>query len=277
VPSTIARGRWLEDRDERGVVIGGGLARALGVTAGDVVTLLATTRDGMLNAIDGTVVGVADIHIKELDDRYLATSLGLASDLLDARGEVSRVVVFLRRTSGTDAALRDIGAALAGAGFRIDGRTWRDLAQFYGQVRTLYLGIFGFMGAILVAVVLLAAVNTMMMAAAERTREIGTLRAIGTRPGAIRRMFVAEGIILALGGCVCGAIVSLLMRLVLNHSGIVLPPPPGATRAMPLHVELYAAAYVAGAVAMTATSALASWLPARRASRMPIVEALTHV
>jgi putative ABC transport system permease protein len=117
----------------------------------------------------------------------------------------------------------------------------------------------------------------MMMAVAERTREIGTLRAIGTRPRLIRRLFLAEGLMLAIGGCLAGAVLSLVLRFILNHSGIMLPPPPGATQGSMLHVKLYGAAYGAGALAMIVTLAAASWLPARRASRLRIVEALAHV
>jgi putative ABC transport system permease protein len=133
------------------------------------------------------------------------------------------------------------------------------------------------MGVVLVIVVLLAAANTMMMAATERTREIGTLRALGTRPSLVRGLFLREGVLLALLGSGLGAILSLVVAVVLNHSGLMLPPPPGTTHAMPLHVQVYAVAYAAGAVAMLLTLTFAAWLPARRASRIPIVEALAHV
>ena len=282
-PKSLAAGRWLADRDERAVVLGAGLAKSLGLEVGDGATLLATTADGTLNAIDATVVGLADLPIKELDDRYLAASLGLASDLLMTQGRVSRLVVVLRDHRDAAAARPRLLAAIGGAavaggpGGAIEARTWEELAQFYRQVRTLYLGIFGFMGAVLVAVVLLATANTMLMAATERTREIGTLRALGTRPGAVGRLFLAEGVLLAIAGCVAGAALSLVVRLALNHSGLTLPPPPGATHGSTLFVKFYGAAYAAGLVAMLATLALASWFPARRATRMSIVEALTHV
>lgn len=274
---TLAAGRWLSGTDERGVVIGSSLAASLQLHVGDTVTLMATTPDGTLNAVDATVTGLADIPIKELNDRFVATSLGLASDLLDAQGRVSKLVVMLRDTRQTGPALGRLRTALKSGGFDLAGRRWEKLAQFYRQVRTLYIGIFGFMGAILIVVVLLATANTMMMAATERTREIGTLRALGTRPGIIGRMFLAEGILLAVAGCIAGAVLSLAVRTLLNHSGIMLPPPPGATHGAPLHVMIYGLAYAAGALAMLLTLALASWLPARRAARLPIIEALAHV
>jgi putative ABC transport system permease protein len=276
-PSAIAAGRWLESREERSVVLGEGLARALGAKPGDGLTLLATGPDGTLNGVDAVVAGIVHLPIKELDDRWLATSLGLADDLVGARGRVSRLAVVLAGRHGAMAACRRIEARMREQGFAIETRPWEALAPFYRQVRTLYLGIFGFMGIILVVVVLLAAANTMMMAAAERTREIGTLRALGTRPSIIRGLFLREGVLLALCGSLLGALLSLVVREALNHSGLTLPPPPGATRGMPLHVEAYSVAYAAGGIAMLLTLAFASWLPARRASRVPIVEALTHV
>jgi putative ABC transport system permease protein len=273
----LVAGRWFTDAGERSVVLGSGLAKALNVKAGDAITLVATTPDGVLNAVDATVCGLADIPIKELDERYLATTLGLASDLLVAAGRVSKLTVVLREPADAATALPRLLAGLNREGIALAGKTWEELATFYRQVRMLYIGIFGFMGLVLVVVVLLAAANTMMMAAAERTREIGTLRALGTRPAGIRRMFIAEGLILALFGCAGGALVSLAIRAGLNRLGLTLPPPPGVSHGMPLHVNLYLTAYAAGALAMTATLVAASWFPARRAARMSIIEALAHV
>lgn len=273
----LVSGRWFTDAGERGVVLGSGLARALNVAAGDSITLMATTPDGVLNALDATVTGLADIPIKELDERYLATTLGLAGELLAASGRVSKLAVVLKEPADARRAVPRLLAALHAEGIDLSGKTWEELAVFYRQVRMLYIGIFGFMGLVLVVVVLLAAANTMMMAAAERTREIGTLRALGTRPGSIRRMFIAEGLILALAGCLGGAVLAVIVRAVLNHAGLTLPPPPGVSHGVPLHVNVYASAYVAGAVAMTATLVAASWFPARRAARLSIIEALAHV
>ncbi|HLN93507.1 MAG TPA: FtsX-like permease family protein [Thermoanaerobaculia bacterium] len=273
----VVAGKYLSNADGPEVVLGTGLASALGVKPGDTITLMATTPDGSLNAVDGVVSGLVDVRIKELNDRYLAGGIGLVSRLLETSETVSKLVIFVKKGVDEKRVAPRLERALVAAGFPVAVRRWEDLAVFYGQVKMLYIGIFGFVGAVLIVIVILSAAIVMTMAATERTREIGTLRAIGTRPSGIQKMFLAEGAVLALAGCVAGALIALVVRTVLNASGLVLPPPPGATHGMPINVRLYPLAYAAGVATMVVTMLVAAWFPARRASRIPIVDALTHV
>ncbi len=273
----VVSGQYLSGDGGDGVVLGTGLAAALEVKPGDRVTLMATTQDGSLNAVDGVVSGLVDVHIKELNDRYLAGGIGLVSGLLQTSETVSKLVVFLKPKAREDETADRLEKAFAAAGFPVAVRHWRELAVFYGQVRLLYIGIFGFVGAVLVVIVILSAAIVMTMAVTERTREIGTLRALGTRPSGILRMFLSEGVVIAVAGCLAGMLFALVVRAALNASGIILPPPPGATHGVPIHVNFYPLAYVAGLLAMIVTMAIASFFPARRAARISIVDALTHV
>lgn len=277
VPELIVSGQYLAGDGGDGVVLGTGLAAALNVKPGDRVTMMATTPDGSLNALDGIVTGLADVRIKELNDRYVAAGVGLVSRLLQSGDTVSKLVVFLKPGANEDRAAQRLAKAMEAGGYPIVVRHWRELATFYEQVKLLYVGIFGFVGAVLVVIVILSAAIVMTMAVTERTREIGTLRAIGTRPSGIRTMFLAEGVVIALAGCVAGTVLALVVRAALNASGIMLPPPPGATHGMPINVKLYPLAYGTGVLAMVLTMAIASYFPARRAARLPIVEALAHV
>ncbi|MGH9399999.1 MAG: ABC transporter permease [Thermoanaerobaculia bacterium] len=273
----VASGAYLSGDGGEGVVLGTGLAAALNVKPGDRITLIGVTPDGSLNAVDAVVAGLADVQIKELNDRYLAAGVGLVSRLLQSRDVLSKLVVFLKPGADENAAAARLRQTLDAAGFPVELLHWKTLATFYGQVRMLYIGIFGFVGAVLVVIVILSAAIVMTMAVTERTREIGTLRALGTRPSGIRNLFLAEGLVIAVAGCVAGALFALAVRAVLNASGIVLAPPPGATTGFPISVKFYPLAYLAGFAAMLLTMTAASFLPARRASRVSIVEALAHV
>jgi putative ABC transport system permease protein len=273
----VVAGRYLSRDGGEDIVLGTGLANALEVKVGGRVTLLATTPDGSLNAVDGVVSGLVDVKIKELNDRYLAAGQELIERLLQSEGRVSKLVLFLKPDADEAKTAAALENAMRAAGFPIVVLRWQDLAVFYGQVKLLYIGIFGFVGGVLVTIVILSAAIVMTMAVTERTREIGTLRALGTRPSGILRMFLAEGVLIAAAGCAAGTVMALLIRAVLNASGIMLPPPPGASSGTVLHVNFYALAYVAGLLAMLATMAIAAFFPARRASRIAIVDALTHV
>ena len=154
-----------------------------------------------MNAVDATRAGLVDVRIKELNDRYVAIGVGLAARLLQSPATVSKLVVFLKpgRRRGRPPA-QGLERAHGGRATPSRSRHWKELAVFYGQVKLLYIGIFGFVGAVLVVIVILSAAIVMTMAVTERTREIGTLRALGTRPSGILQMFLAEGIALALVG-----------------------------------------------------------------------------
>jgi putative ABC transport system permease protein len=274
---TVVEGSFLEDPEADEVMLGGGLARSLGAKAGDLVTVMTTTPDGSLNAADCTVKAVLQYPIKELDDRMLYMPYAAASRLLKAEGKANSVLVMLKDGADLDTAARDVRQRLAAAGRPVSVKTWLTLAAFYTQVKKLYIAIFLFMGIVLAVVVILASANTMTMSVFERTREIGTLLAIGMERRRIRRLFVYEGVLLGVGGSLVGLVLSLVLRAVLNASGIQLPPPPGGTRGNTLHIEFIPLAYGIGFAVMTATLLVATWWPARRAARLDPVEALAHV
>lgn len=274
---TVREGSFLEDENAPEVMLGGGLARALGANVGDLVTVMTTTPDGSLNAVDATVRAVLRYPIKEMDDRILFLPYRQAAALLKSEGMASMVVVLLRDDEEIDKTAAELARALEKAGRPVVLKTWLETAAFYKQVQLLYTAIFSFMGIILATVVILATANTMTMSVFERTREIGTLLAIGMERGAVRRILIREGFLMGLVGSLVGCVVSLLFRALLNVSGIELPAPPGGTSGSVLHVDFIPLSYVIGLVMMTSTLLVASWWPARRAARLNPVEALAHV
>ena len=274
---TVQSGAFLANPEADEVMLGGGLARAVGAKAGDLVTVMTTTPDGGINAVDATVVATLGYPVKELDDRILFMPYAAAARLLKSEGKANSVVVLLRDDRDTAREAADMPKALAAAGRPVAVKTWLDTATFYKQVRLLYVAIFFFMGLVLAIVVILATANTMTMSVFERTREIGTLLAIGMERSSVRTLFLLEGILLGVVGSAIGAVFSLLLRAALNASGIMLPPPPGATRGNVLHVDLIPLAYAIGFAVMSVTLVVAAWWPSRRAARLNPVEALAHV
>ncbi|HEX9082608.1 MAG TPA: ABC transporter permease, partial [Holophagaceae bacterium] len=172
--------RWISsDPAAREVVLGTGLAQALGAQVGSTLTLMSTTRDGALNGVDVEVVGLQDQGLKELNDRVLTVSLATADQLLDAGNARSALSVVLRHPGQVRREQVRLQALLPGD--RVE--PWFIRAAFYRQVKLLYTAIFGFMGIVLFLVVLLATANTLLMSVLERVREFGVLRAMGLQSG----------------------------------------------------------------------------------------------
>ena len=115
-------------------------------------------------------------------------------------------------------------------------KKWIDLATYYKQVNTMFNGIFLFMGIIVFFMVLMSSVNTLLMSMFERTREIGTMLAMGTPRAWIIALFMVEATLLGVMGAVVGVIAGNLLGALLNASGLHMPPPPGYSVPMPFRV-----------------------------------------
>jgi putative ABC transport system permease protein len=253
-----------------------GLARTLGLTPGDRLTLLSATVDGAINGLDTVIVGVYTTGVRELDERSLVVRLDTAQALLNTT-RVSKLVVVLNHTEATMTTRDALLVRLNREGRGVDIRTWSDLAPFYHQVRGLFSGIFTFLGVIITALVVLSAGNAMTMTVMERVQEIGTLMAVGTTRLRIMGMFVIEGLGLGAVGGGLGLLLGYAMAVGLTRAGIRMPPPPTFTTGFPLVINVVPALYAAVMVLMIVTLGVAAVLPAARAARLRITDALGHV
>lgn len=265
-------GRVLASSDNQQVMLGEGLARSLKAQPGSSLTLMASTTEGALNALDVTVAGIFSTGIGDVDKRLVYTDLATAQKLLVTQ-RVSTLGVFLDRMESTSPTQDRLRAALP----RLAVRTWLDQAQFYRSVKELYNRIFGALGVIIGVIVVFVVTNAMAMAIIERTREIGTLRALGTLPGQLVRSFALEGLVLGGVGALAGALVALSVAFALLVFPVQMPPPPGRNTGYPLQVAMDPTLYGGTLLAMLALATVASALVARRTVNQPIVNALAHV
>jgi putative ABC transport system permease protein len=142
----------------------------------------------------------------------------------------------------------------------------------------MFKTIFSFISAVMGVIVLFTVVNTMTMSVMERTHEIGTLRAMGIKKRGIALQFVLEGILLGGIGATLGILLGSAAANIVNHSGMMWHP-PGQAYASPLLLRTQGVGYLLLGIwtGLGAMSAVAAWIPARRAARMKIVDALGHV
>jgi putative ABC transport system permease protein len=266
----------LDPANKIGVAISQGLADILALKKGDTAAMLVSTLTGQSNALDVDIIDVFSTGNPQTNDKSVFMPLSLAQDLYDTAGSAERLVVLLDDTSQTDAVRATLAPKLKAAGFDLEIRSWKDISVFYRSVKGLFTMIFAFIFGIVIIVVMMSIVNAMSMTVVERTREIGALRAIGLRRAGVVRLFTTEAAVLVALGCAAGLVLTFVVRLAVNNSGIRYVP-PNSSNLVRLLVDVDVGNMLLAFVVICALGALSALLPARRAAGQPIIDSLGHV
>ena len=270
----LVEGRPLEPGDTEGGLIGEELRNGLGAKVGDWVTVLTSSFDGIINAVDFQVTGVVRSGSKEYDSVFVKVPIELAQRARET-GKVERIIVLLEDTDDLPELLPRIEEVLAGFDREFEIRRWDELAGFYEAVVALYTGLFRVFAGIVGVVVMFSVANTMTMAVFERTGEIGALRAIGARRSTLVSMFLLEGLGVGLIGSGLGVAASwLLAGAVEAIGGIPMPPPPGMTQGFQAYFSITGGVLLSAFAVTLVATLVSSVYPAFAASRIRIVEAL---
>jgi putative ABC transport system permease protein len=281
-----------------------GQADRLKVKVNDVLTLSAPTARGTNNTADVRVaaiaknVGLLSAFSAFIQADTLRKLYGLKSNATGA------IHLFLKDPRDARAVAARLRSALAAAGWRVmdpeDKPYWMKLMQSVpsedwtgqkldvttaddemGQFKQFILAlrvVTGLLVVILMVVVVIGILNTLAIAIRERTREIGTLRAIGMQRGKVRWLILLETALLGVGGTAAGAILAAALAAGVNAIGIRLPEAAQVFLAQErLTFLLDARAIAQNAAFLAAITIAASLLPARRAARLAPITAMHHV
>ena len=279
--------RYMQDRDGSGhfegepltddapasIGVAGGLAENLKLQIGADVVLMAPTVQGQMNAIDAHVAQIVSTNAEVLNNRYLYLPLELAQALYDTDG-VSCARILLHDRAQTDAFTADLSRHFQDREWEVI--PWDKFSDLYARTKRMFDIIFGLVFAIIITIVTMSVLNTIGMAVVERTREIGTLRALGLkRPGVIR-LFGIESALLGLIGAVIGLILTVTFSLAIDAIE-PLWEPPVTSNPVVLQIFLVPPVLIASFALLVAFTFLAAILPARRAAWNGIVDSLGHV
>jgi putative ABC transport system permease protein len=273
---TIVEGEDLFPEEKESALIGTGLSKSLNARVGDWMTLLTSTTDGAVNAVDIKIVGVISTGMKEIDDRLIKANLPHMQNLMYTH-DLSRVVVLLKETNTTLATKLTLEKLFSDNGLDVEIKTWSDLAGYYHKVVDMFNSVFRFIKVIVVVIVILGIANTMMMAVMERTTEIGTIRALGNTRGEVLALFLTEAAFLGLIGGVIGVLSGILVARGITMGNFMMPPPPGGTTGFPIRVFIVAKLLREAMALGFLAAVISSVYPAIKASRLKIVDALRFV
>ena len=176
------------------------------------------------------------------------------------------------------AAMESVRARLASQGMPVKTARWDEASAFFARVASGIQAFIYFATALIFLVVTFILMNTLVINIIERTAEIGTMRALGSERGFIRRIFLAETLLLNLTAALLGAVVSLVFVLVFQNAGLPLPDTVSqyliGGGALP--VVLSAGPFVVAVVVVLAVSVLATLLPVRVATRITPLAAMSE-
>lgn len=280
-------------------------AKKLKLNVGDALTISAQTTRGVSNTIDCKVAAIAE-DIGLLSQWNVFISNESLRELYQIRPDVTGAIqIHLKREH-----LNDLGplaarlrTALEKAGYsvmspdprafwmkfesvtredwtgqKLDVTSWEDELSFMMWTLQALNGLAFVLMVILISIVVTGIMNTMWIAIRERTREIGTLRAIGMQRVSVVRMFLIESFLLGLMASLGGALIGQLIAWAVNAAQIQVP----------LSVQLFLMtdrlklailpqALVGAVLLISVVTGLAAAYPAFRASRLKPVDAMSHL
>jgi putative ABC transport system permease protein len=244
----------------RTAILSPAAAVSLGATIGDDFELVTPT-----GVRTYRVVGVGGDYLNAKITTVYVSHDNIAADF----NRTEDVLLQANLAAGADRAAAEAGMKAALRDFPqfrlISGQEYIDenLAIFNAAFAALYILVL-----FLAVPSLIAMVNTLAIGVIERTREIGMLRAVGSTRGQVRRIVLAEALILAALGTIFGIVAGLY----LGYMGVA------ALRAFgyPMDYVFPTTGVIIALIAGIAFGVLAAIIPARQASRLEIVQALRY-
>jgi putative ABC transport system permease protein len=265
-------GTPLKPGDRNGAHVGLELNRALDLKPGVPLMLQAQGLGGRDNALDLEPRGVLSGQNPLEGKRAVTVPLAFAQSLLGMEGKVTEYVVGIKEVGqldGTAAALR----ASLGQGYEV--QTWEDLRPGLRDMRLVQRAILGVVSFIFLIIALFGVANTLLMSVLERTREIGTLLAVGMTRSMVARLFMLEALLqAALGATVGLGVAELLITIAQSRGGVTISWGVGQGYFHMMPTLLPAVPFIV-VISACVGSVLAAVSPAMRAARMRPVEALS--
>jgi len=290
--ATIPRvGRGAEARGDlaafgRGIAIGEGVARELGVDVGDSLRLISP--DGVRTAF-GTSPRVNAYEVAyvfsagrwDIDRTRIYMPLDQAQSFFNREGAADEIEVMVRDPEAVDGYAPALAAAMGGG--RALLWTWRDASGSFLRALEVEDNVMFVILSILVLIAAMNIVSGLIMLVKNKGRDIGILRTMGLTEGAILRVFFLCGAATGLAGTAAGVVLGCAFAIWIDPifavvdwvaGGGVWDPRVRGIYALPADLRL---ADVVAAVALAlGLSFVVTFFPARRAARLNPVDALRH-
>jgi ABC-type lipoprotein release transport system permease subunit len=265
--------------EKRGALVGKKLAKKLKIAVGDKTVLMGQTFDSTLGSELFRLSGIFDSGSMEFDSSVVIVGIEDARKLTGLKEMVTAVSVLADNASKADALKKELIAREELRVFEV--LDWKKQSPMLKQVIDaddvfLYIILL-----IIIIVVAFGIVNTIHMSVAERTKELGVMVSMGTKPWQVVLMIVFESGIVGLMGTGLGIILGLLANMYFGIKGIDLSAWAEAIKLFAamepvMYPEVTFKGIVFSSLLVFTTTVLASIYPAVKAARLSPVEAIRY-
>ncbi len=271
----VAKGEFLAG-DEEAMLLGEALAEDFKVDVGDYMTILTRTKYDTYQALDLRIKGILRTEDNKIDYAAVVIPLALGQETLDMGRAVTEIDIKLKDPARMEEFRNKLAKEVPG----LEVATWKELAADVVAIAQAKRGGTSFVLFSVFIVALIGISNTILLAAFERTREIGMMAAMGMRRGQIVRLFVLEGAMIGVLGSITGCVLGILINIpmvkygidfgyVMRDLGDIGYRQTAVMRGV-WNPAMIVTAFVAGII----ISAIASIYPARVAAKLEPTEAL---
>ena len=250
------------------VIIGRELALALKAKVGDELTIMSTTIDGAINAIDLELSGIFTSGVNQRDLRSIIVPIKVAGEILRT-DKITKLVLGLYHTKDLEKINKNLKIKSP-----LKIYTWEELADFYQAVVKLYTIFFTFLGILIYLVVIATVFGSIYSLVLEKVKEFGILKANGFSDMKVLSLILLEIFFLSLFCAFASFIISNILIFIINYAEINMPPPPGGVESYPLMLNSDIKNIIYISLSLPIICVLASIKPALKAKKLKISDAL---
>ncbi len=280
LPGLISRGRYLKPGGREEIVIGSVLARNLRVDIGDELSFLGSGFDDSFAAGVVTVVGLFESGNADLDRSIAQVNLAYFQDSFAMQQAGHSIVIRATQIEDVNLLMARLNADLKDAE-GVVARDWNELQPGLRQAIRADMTSAWFMYAVLIVLVAFSVLNTQLMSVLERTREFGTMMALGVRPSRLASLIMLETGMMTSLGLVLGIGLGALITAYLSVVGFSYPGMAEMAQKFNLPERMYPAISILslslGPMIVACGSLLAAIYPALRLKRLLPIEAMRAV
>ena len=261
----VVEGHYFAESGE--VMIGKELAKILNGGVGDEIAIFSQAADGSIAENLYTVVGLLDMGDPRLNRSGFYMSLSDARELLVLYNQAHEIAITLHDLRQVNEVTQILQTEFSNTELSV--APWQEFAkEFYRAMQADKNGMYISL-VVVILVVAITILNTILMSVMERQKEYGVLKAIGTRPGSIVKMVVAETSMLALSSILIGSLITFLLNTYMAEHGLHLSSPInwGGVQLETMRGEVNFRSFVLPSLTVIMTSLVVCLFPAIKAAR----------